>query len=401
MTDPNAIGELLFRYVRGTATASEEELVRQWAQQSPGNQWLLAGLLDETGLSEKIKAFHPENRELLRNRILSKVLAEDARPEEVIEYKAPVRWLYKWRWLAAAALLVVAMASYFLQRTSTGKNEQAAITAATSIPDAPAGKEGALLTLDDGSILSIDVAKPGQIAQQGGDAVVLEKGQLKYEASGAGNAKVVWNTVSTPLARQFSVVLPDSTKVWLNAGSSVKYPTRFTGTERKVEVTGEVYFEVTHNKRLPFIAVINAETEVQVLGTHFNINAYFNEPAIRTTLLEGSIRLRKGSRTQLLKPGEQAVVKEGLVVEKVNTDQVMAWKEGYFNLDGVTIQEFFRQLSRWYAIEVELQGTLPDNQFRGEIYKGENLSNVLRFLEKSGFRFTTKNNGKTLVVAAK
>ena len=393
MSNYNDIGELLFRSLKGDTTPEEEARIQEWISISTDNAWLLAQLRDENALSERIRDFHPENRAALRNRILGSIQAQQ--PDVV-----PVRKIRYWKWIAAAVVLIVATTTFFLLQTDKRVETLVKSKNVNSLPDAPAGKEGAVLTLADGSSVALDQAATGEVARQGGDKVLLKDGVLRYEKE-QDQTTAVWNTVATPNARQFSLVLPDGSRVWLNAASSVRYPSRFVGNERKVEVSGEVYFEVTKNAEMPFVAVTQDGTEIRVLGTHFNINAYPNEPVVAATLLEGSVLVRKRNASNIIKPGEQALVQNGIRVRKADVNQVMAWKEGFFNLNGVDMAVFFRQLARWYDIEVQVEGALPDMKLWGEIYRGERLQHVLRYLEKSGFRFSSANNGKTLIVAVK
>jgi transmembrane sensor len=219
---------------------------------------------------------------------------------------------------------------------------------------------------------------------------------------------VAYNAISTPKGRQFQLVLPDGTKVWLNAASSLKYPTRFNGKERRVEITGEAYFEVAKNINMPFIATIPPQpgglggASVKVLGTHFNINAYANEPSLKTTLLEGSVQVTAGKNGMNLKPGQQAAISNETnhtiqLINGVDVEKVMAWKNGVFNFNEATLQEVMHQLERWYDIEVQYEPGVPQLEFVGKMGRDLSLNNVLRGLELSKVHFRLEGRKLTVM----
>jgi transmembrane sensor len=193
--------------------------------------------------------------------------------------------------------------------------------------------------------------------------------------------------------------LSDGTDVWLNAASSITFPTAFTGKERKVTVTGEVYFEVAKNKAKPFKVIAN-EAEIQVFGTHFNVNAYADEPATQTTLLEGSVKITRGSSTAMLEPGQQATLNKSgqmSIVEDADIEMVMAWKNGFTSFKSADIQSIMRQVSRWYNVDVYYEGNIPERKFTGDISRNANLSQLLRLLEVSKIHFTIEKNRLTVI----
>ena len=207
---------------------------------------------------------------------------------------------------------------------------------------------------------------------------------------------VAYNTLTTPRGGQYHLTLSDGTSVWLNAASSIKYPIAFTGNERRVEITGEVYFEVEHNAAKPFRVICNGQT-VEDLGTHFNINAYNDENAVKTTLLEGSVNVSAAGKNKMLKPGEQAQLQHGNIrIADVDVNKVAAWKNGLFQFNDDNIRDIMRQLGRWYDVDIKYEGNLPDWEFSGAIPRNANLSQVLDILSfvKVHFRI----DGKTIVV---
>jgi ferric-dicitrate binding protein FerR (iron transport regulator) len=300
-----------------------------------------------------------------------------------------------WIWHAAALLVIAGVAGYFFY--TLAKNAGLPGTPPLAkLEDIPPGGNKAMLTLADGSVIVLDSARNGTIAQQGG-AKILKPGAGKLSYEGAGNAPAGFNTVTTPKGGQYQVTLSDGTRVWLNAASSIRFPTLFTGKHRKVEVSGEAYFEVAGNEQHPFLVDLKGDCEVEVLGTHFNVNNYSNEENVRTTLLQGSIRVTRGKAAKLLRPGEQAVVKENIAIDKsVNMDEVMAWKNGFFNLQNKNLDEVMKQLERWYDIDVRYEGKAPEILFTGDMDRGVNLSEVLGFLSESGVKLRLE--GRTVVV---
>ncbi|NII25228.1 FecR family protein [Pseudoflavitalea sp. X16] len=307
----------------------------------------------------------------------------------------------QWVSIAAAILVIVAAGFYFF----SGKKERAGepVTEKSDPQqDVAPGGNKALLTLADGSTIVLDSIQNGLLAQQGNIIVVkLDNGQLAYKPGTQGQlpGTVGYNTIATPRGGQYHVVLPDGSAVWLNASSSLRFPTAFTGQERRIELTGEAYFEVARNKQVPFKVFVPPQpgrlegTEVEVTGTHFNIMAYPNEESTKTTLLEGSVRVsnqQPASGQQrpavTLKPGQQAQMDNDKisVVNNVNLDQVIAWKNGLFRFKDTDIKELMRQVERWYDVEVEYQTKRRDQVYTGIVARSENLSSVLQLLELTG-----------------
>ncbi|SFD22738.1 FecR family protein [Chitinophaga sp. CF118] len=302
----------------------------------------------------------------------------------------PVR--QRWYWAAAAAVLfLVSIGSYFQL-----KNQKEIAGVAKKEKVTP-GYERATLTLDDGSTVQLDSAG-NRTLQQGGSLVRQQGGQLVYVASAAKDA-MTYNTLRTPRGGQFKVTLPDGTRVWLNAASSIRYPTTFLGQERRVEMSGEAYFEVAKNEEKPFKVSANGKAEVKVLGTHFNINAYPDEGIIKTTLLEGVVSMSNPTNQPvLLKPGQQAAAGQAdiKIVNDANIDQVMAWRYGLFNFDRSNLESVMNELSRWYDVDVRYEGQVSSRTFRGKIKRDLSLAQVLEALQEVNIKFRIE--GKTIVV---
>lgn len=331
--------------------------------------------------------------------------SDEHRPSPVKSILRSLPSIVRWRWAAAVVVLLgVGMYALFFNN----KNNLHSTSDGQSVADVAPGREGAILTLADGSQVVLDSAQNGVLALQGGATAKIVNGTLVYEGTGK---EIVYNTMSTPKGRQFHLTLPDGTGVWLNSASYIRYPTVFAGNERRVEVGGEAYFEVTKNSEMPFRLNINHKAEVEVLGTSFNVNAYENEESINTTLLEGIVRIKSGlsEKSDLgktLKPGQQAQISNGAtagqsaaniqVVNQANIGKVMAWKNGLFNFEGATLKEVMRQVERWYDIEVVYEKDVPAREFEGEMTRGITLQQLQATLEEFGVH--TRLAGRTLTV---
>lgn len=299
---------------------------------------------------------------------------------------------YAW-WAAAASLLLLVATGILRWQQPSGKQQLA-----TKYDVAPGGSK-AVLKLADGSVITLDSVAKRQI-QLGNATAQQVNGQLNYAPSSGGEAAGI-NVLTTPRGGQFQVVLPDGTRVWLNAASSLSYPTAFTGKERLVEVSGEAYFEVAKDAHKPFrVKISNQENYIDVLGTHFNVNAYPDEAAIRSTLLEGRIRF-SAAQAVVLSPGQQAVLTAGTqtpqVVNGVDTSAVMAWRSGLFNFEGQHLREVMRQLARWYNIEVVYDQEVPDVVFGGKIVRNVSLTQLLKILTDAGIHFRLEPGGKLII----
>jgi len=260
------------------------------------------------------------------------------------------------------------------------------------------GGDKATLTLADGSTVVLDEAQNGTLAEQGSSKVIKVGGKLMYDPTNKNSKEIVYNTISTPNGGQYQLELPDGSLVWLNATSSIHFPTSFVGKERRIEITGEAYFEIAKNHDMPFVVSVNG-AEVQVLGTHFNVNAYNDEDNVKTTLLEGSVKIVQGANIDMLKPGQQSQLAtdgEIKVVSNVDVDGVVAWKNGMFDFENAGIETVMRQLSRWYDVEIEYKGK-TDDLFIAEMRRNIKLSDALKALELTG-KVKFEIQGKKIIV---
>lgn len=309
----------------------------------------------------------------------------------------------RWSWVAALAIVFGIGVYWYTINADRKKLPPVQLLSADEILP---GKDRALLTLDDGSTIALDSASHGAIARQGTVNIIkTANGELRYEPAGATPGKTMINTVQTPRGGQFKIRLPDGTDVWLNAASAIRYPAAFTDTERVVRVTGEVYFEVAKYKQKPFVVIVDDKARIEVLGTHFNINAYSNAESLNTTLLEGQIKLltlynlaKSDIRGYLMKPGQQVQLSDKLnVIENADIARVMAWKNGLFDFTGTGFESVMKDVERWYDIEVQYEGPVPDMKFKGRMDRGVKLSGIVRFLEDYGLK--TRLEGRTLIIA--
>lgn len=256
------------------------------------------------------------------------------------------------------------------------------------------GSDRATLTLSNGAVIILDSAKKGILAREGNVPIYKSSsGRLVYRDIPTGSTlagPVAYNSISTPRGGQYQLVLPDGTQVWLNAASSLRYPAQFAGLTREVTLTGEAYFEVAKDRLHPF-RVLTSRQQVEVLGTHFNINDYDDEPSVKTTLAEGSVKIISGGNTLMLRPDEQAVVNNnstGIIsVSKVDVERVVAWKNGNFEFENAEIPVIMRQVSRWYDVEVAYGARLSQKRFTGSISRNISLKDLLTMLGYTGLNF--------------
>lgn len=304
------------------------------------------------------------------------------------------------RWVAVAVIVLAAAAGLYFYYFQPSVLTNAGIGSQPMINDAPPGSNKAILTTADGSSISLDSMKNGFVTQQGNVKVFKENnGTLLYRGSSEMNESILFNTIMTPRGGQYQLQLSDGSRIKLNSFSSITYPVWFTGNERSVTITGEAFLQVAKNAKMPFKVKVN-DLEVEVESTEFNINAYSDEPNIKTTLLEGTLQLSKNSTKQALQRMQQSTFdrKGSFSLEKnVNANEIIAWKNGLFGFNHADIKTVMRQLTRWYDVDVVYEPGAPMNKVvTGEIRRTVNLSEVLKLLEKNDIR--CRIDGKTLIV---
>ncbi len=379
------LSEFLGKYSRNQHTEQEHEIFSNWIKNLPAGQ--LQVILSKY---EKIsKNNYSAPSALLVNKI------ESGLDKLTVEKTVKVVSIWpKLVGIAAACLILVSVGLFFYKNSShMNNNIQMAGKQIT------AGGNKAILKLADGSEIILDSAKMGRLVSRNGTNVVkTDDGQVSFINSNQDQPIVSNNVISIPRGGQYVIILSDGTKVWLNAASSLKFPSAFAKTERLVEITGEAYFEVAKDKIRPFIVKTTTQS-IEVLGTHFNINAYDDEPAVATTLLEGSVKLLSlaNGKTQLLKPGQQARFNNDFKVSAIDTEVAVDWKNGNFRFAKEDIQSIMRKLARWYDVDVLFQGKITDEGFIGTIPRSKNIEVVLNALKLTGL-LNYKISGKQVTI---
>lgn len=398
---------LLEKYVMRETTETEEnelfEIVKE-LEHDNDFQLEMPKIFDEI---EPVQ-LTAEMRERILNNVLTPVLSFPIAIGGKEEGKSWVRRIFSWQRVAVAAaiILMIGTGTYF-SFFNAGKNEIAKTVNPNPVQnDVAPGSFKARLTLADGSSIIIDSAGTGQLTKQGNTTVINKDGKLVYESEKESGA-VLYNTIATNKGETYSFILADGSKVWLNSASSVHFPVAFPGKERRIEFIGEVYVQVAKKPQQPFIASAKG-LEVLALGTEFNINAYEDEENISTTLIEGLVKvsaarppasgrnqnviLNQGQQTQLNRNGELTAAKN------VNTDEIIAWKDGWFHFESADLKTILRQFARWYDVEVVYEGTVKNRKFFGIVKRNSTLRNVLEMLSDNNIYFHIE--GKKLVVTS-
>jgi len=367
-------------YISGSLTEIETAELNGWADLSVENRKVMEDLANEEYIAAGIRNHQAYNTEAA---LLS--IKKDGGAEKVRPYYT----LFKYISVAASLFLLCFVGLYFYW------NKVDAPSVSNARNTINTGGNNAILTLASGETIVLNGVKNGRVAVQG-NAVVnkTKEGQLVYVPGEDVPDAIPYNTITTPRGGEYKLILSDGSRVWLNAASSIRYPTVFTGDKRAVEITGEVYLEVAKMKNRPFI-VSSKGQQVEVLGTHFNINAYSDEPLTKTTLLEGSVKVsvlqagmlsaaQQARHSVLLSPNQQALRSgQELKVTKANIEEVVAWKNGYFRFNNDDIHSVMRKLSRWYDFEFVFDGSLPNEGYNGTISRYKNINQVLVMLEYS------------------
>lgn len=381
--DTSRISYLLQRYTSRTCTRQELEELFAYIAQTPDDPTL-------HGFMEDIYRDLPST-EVLPEVDLDSVYRNIITP-------APVKRIFPLRYAAAAAVLLALAVLAFLWLRPGTVLKTAAPLAQQDHPGITPGSNKAVLTLPDGTTIPLDSAGQ-QVINAGNTSISRRNGQLVYSESGT-DAHVLYHTLSTPRGGQFRLTLPDGTRVWLNSASSLRYPTAFNDKDRSVELRGQGYFEVAPNAARPFKVKVNA-MEVQVLGTGFDIMAYGDEATVNTTLVEGSVQVREGNNSRLLKPGQQAVLNQDsntLTVQEADIQKIIAWKNGLFVFNNMTLAAILREVSRWYDVEIVYTVTPSAELYGGGISRSLQLSGVLDLLEANGFNHFRIEGRKVIVL---
>ncbi len=382
MSNPltKAFIEVVKKYLDGKASEDEIAMLENYYQQFSNNPDVLA----ELGEQEV---------EVLRDQLKGRVY------QRIKELENPTIPIYKSKFLRVAAILIITslVALLYFSNNRAEKLSNQKLAQHDLLP----GGNKAILTLADGKKISLTDAKNGTLAHQ--DELNINKtqdGQLVYDVNNHSSITpqtITYNIIETPRGGQYHLTLADGTQVWLNAASSLRYPTTFTGKERKVELTGEAYFEVIHNNKMPFKVIANGQ-EIEDIGTHFNVNAYTDELVTKTTLLEGAVKVSQNKNSKFLTPGQQVSINTSgtFNISEPDLDEVVAWKNGMFQFNDVDIESVMRQIARWYNVDVSFEGTIPTYTVHGKISRNSNASQVLKILELGGINF--KIEGRKIIL---
>lgn len=362
---------LLQKYLDGKATIEEKALIDKW--------YSLPENIEDGMAASDLHA--------VKEKLYQQIVSELNNKETII---IP---FYKRSFFRVAAsvaiLLLVSIGAFFIYNNKNKHTEVAKVEKANpENSDVAPGGNKAVLTLADGSTIILDNAANGSLAEQGKTQIIkLDDGQLSYNIEGVAS-EVVYNIISTPRGGQYQLTLADGSKVWLNAASTLRFPASFVGKERKVELMGEGYFEVAKNTAMPFKVGLENGVEVEVLGTHFNVMSYGDDEQIKTTLVEGKVKILNGSSHVVLSPNQQAKFiksNKSLLIDKdADVNKAIAWKNGLFDFDNDNIVDILRQLSRWYDVQIQYVGNMKAQYYSGSIRRQVNISQVLFMLEQAG-----------------
>jgi transmembrane sensor len=400
--DRYIIGELLAKHLKGGLSDEERAVLDGWRRKKDSNERLFLRLTNEQDLLEELLAF---------NRVSKKEQAWDRIAVEVSRKKRSSTFIGLRSIGYAAAVVLLMVSGYLFWEKNLGQDAALEVVSEELLP----GRDRAILVLDGGRTIDLDEANTGEIAREG-YAVISKSpaGDIAYDHLDAENGlgrETKFNTIVTPNGGQYRLRLPDGTKVWLNAASSLRFPTRFDSDTRRVELTGEAFFDVVSmgDRANPF-QVVSGNQEVEVLGTEFNVNAYADEQSVTTTLVKGKVKVNFTSedknknvgREVMLSPGQRASTGKNsreIEVSQADMEESIAWKNGQFRFNDTDLETIMRQIARWYDVRVEWVGEVSKERFRGSISRDVPASQVFNILRASGINI--KTDGKKVIVSSK
>ena len=380
--------ELLKRYLTDSLSEKElDELIVTLRKGKSGD--LLRQAADEAFVSREFTGLtDSESYDTIFNNLMNSARERNSELSLRLESedKKPARRISLFYRIAVAAAVLVAV--FFGSLWITKQRSEPVVQ---TVADLAPGGNRAMLTLGDGTTIVLDSAGNGLLAEQAGTQVVkVEDGRIAYTSEGRKKTEMVYNTITTPRAGQYELILPDGSKVWLNSESSIRFPVSFTGSFRVVEITGEAYFEVAENHDMPFRVKTEGIT-IEVLGTSFNVRAYADESSVNTTLVEGSVQIASPVSHTTITPGQMARA-EGSgqisVENDADVDEIIAWKKGLFLFNSENIEQIMSHISRWYDVDVVFAGEVSNETFSGIVSRKSNVSEVLRIMEQAGIKFS-------------
>lgn len=374
--------QLIIKFLKDELNAQEKKAFELWLSASPANRELLESFRNTATVQQEINYIDAVDTNKGWEEISKQI---QAKPVKTFFWNKAMKYS-----TAALLFITIGVGIYYY----ASKNSNREFNSAQASQDIMPGSLKAVLQLADGSSLDLGSNKFSLRGENGDVALSAAKGTL-YFGNNKGIRTKGYNLLRTPRAGEYKMVLSDGTKVWLNASSTLRFPADFNRAERRVQLTGEAYFEVAHNKRMPFRVSFN-DTEVEVLGTHFNISTFGNQS--RTTLIEGSVKVTEAGKQKLLKPGEEAVVNEGKVaIHKTDTYKSIAWKEGTFYFQDDLMTDIMDQVLRWYNVEIIYKGKPGNKRYSGNIRRQATLKQVLEMLNAvSGTKFSLEERTVTV-----
>ena len=418
----NRITSLIEKFLEEQLPLEEEKELNEWLAEAEENRIFFQQITDKSILREKLKIYQSTNSDAIWQKTVQKI--DGGKLVNLYPEKKVYRISYTKIAAAAAVILFISAGTWYYfgqpvqkQTAKTENNNNKALPVSNLIIP---GSTKAILTLADGSTIDLNGVQNGALAKQGQTQVTKNDGRLIYNrepnVDGPQNSQSVYNTVTTPKGGEYHITLPDGSKVWLNAASSLRFPIAFAGNERIVELTGEAYFEVNpqdqklttttqKNTKTPFIVKITTPSgnlnEVEVLGTHFNVMAYAEENAVKTTLVEGKVKVTSGNSFQTIKPGEQAKLKDGgITVKNVDASEVVSWTKGYIPVGGPDLDYTMRQIGRWYDVNIIYKGKKPETSFEGKLSRTASIKGVIELLNANNIKAVLNEKDRTIVITS-
>jgi transmembrane sensor len=424
----NRITSLIEKFLEERLSPEEDRELTEWLAEAEHNNSFFQQITDRNVLREKLKIYASADSEAIWQKTLQKIDGAKLDGAKLLDlYPENKTFRIPFGKMAAAASIILFISAgtwYYFSQSSQNQTAKTNSNETAIKNRIVPGSNKATLTLGDGSTIVLTNMQNGNVADQGQAQITKTDGRLIYnkklDSKGSSIGQEIYNTVTTPRGGEYQITLPDGSKVWLNAASSLRFPIAFAGNERIVELTGEAYFEVNlqeqpptkdvaarkgKNAKTPFIVKINTpagnKNEVEVLGTHFNVMAYTEEGTIKTTLIEGKVKVTSGSNYQTIHPGEQAKLEEGkIMVQNVDAEDVIGWTSGFIPVGGPDIEYTLRQIARWYDVNIIYEGKKPDVSFEGKLPRGASIENIIKLLNANNIKARLNEKDRTIIVTS-
>ncbi|WP_207514867.1 FecR domain-containing protein [Longitalea luteola] len=422
------ITSLIEKFLEESISPEEERELNEWLAEAAHNDSFFRQITDKNVLREKLKIYAGTDSEAIWKKTLQKIDEQKSEGAKLVDlYPEKKSFRIPFGKIAAAAVIILLISGgtwYFLDKSTPEQTAKTETKQSDNKSQIMPGGNKAILTLGDGSEIALNNEADGNLADQGHMQLTKTDGRLIYKMKPGSDDLIpkqdLYNTVTTPRGGEYKITLPDGSKVWLNAASSLRFPIAFAGNERIVELTGEAYFEVNPQQqpatsqekgeqngkiaKTPFIVKINTpagnKNEVEVLGTHFNVMAYTDESAIKTTLIEGKVKVTSGNNYKTIRPGEQAKLKEGNIsIQKIDAENVVAWTNGFLPVAGPDVAYTMRQIARWYDVTIKYEGgKAPEGSFSGNLPRTANIESVIELLKINNIKARLNEKERTIIV---